>query len=315
MKIAGIDISKKTFDVCFLLDDKPHYSVYSQTDEGFNEFLKVCNTFGIEKIGFEATGTYSKKLEKFLNENGVSPYVLTPLHVSHFIKSTKVKGKTDKSDSYGIARFLSKQDDLIALSYPVRDLFKPLTSSILQLDKQVTQLKNLKHSLVSRDGELTIISDIDNAIKSLSDTKKTIYDYSVDLLKKQCPESVQIAKEIKGVGFGVLLFILPSIYDHFDKFTLKQLVSFVGITPVSFQSGTSVSKKAHISRRGDNSVRKALFLSTLSAVRGNGIAREKFDRMVSLGKPKKVALTAIMRSNYFAIISILSRESGRRVKK
>lgn len=315
MKIAGIDISKKTFDVCFLLDDKPNYSVYNQSDDGYNEFLKVCNTFGIEKIGFEATGTYSKKLENFLVENGITPYVLTPLHVSHFIKSTKIKGKTDKSDSYGIARFLAKQDDLIALSYPVRDLFKPLTSSILQLDKQVTQLKNLKHSLVSRDDKLTIISDIDNAIKSLADTKKNIYESSVELLKKECPESVQIVREIKGVGFGVLLFVLPSIYDHFDKFTLKQLVSFVGIAPVSFQSGTSVNKKAHISRRGDNSVRKALFLSSLSAIRSDGIAREKFTRMVDSGKPKKVALTSIMRSNYFAIISVLSRQSGRRVKK
>jgi transposase len=315
MKIAGIDISKKTFDVCYLIDDKPNYSVYDQNEDGYNEFLKVCNTFGIEKIGFEATGTYSKKLENFLVLNGITPYVLTPLHVSHFIKSTKIKGKTDKSDSYGIARFLSKQDDLIALFYPVRDLFKPLTSSILQLDKQVTQLKNLKHSLVQRDDELTIISDIDNAIKSLADTKKTIYDYSVDLLKIECPESVQIVKEVKGVGFGVLLFVLPSIYDHFDKFTMKQLVSFVGIAPVSFQSGTSVNKRSHISRRGDNSVRKALFLSAIASIRSDGIARQKFDRMVSEGKPKKVALMAIMKSNYSAIISILSRISGRAVKK
>lgn len=315
MKICGIDISKKTFDACFLLDDKPNYSVYNQTEDGYNEFLKVCKTFGIEKIGFEATGSYSKKLENFLIDNGIVPYVLTPLHVSHFIRSTKIKGKTDKSDSYGIARFLAKQDDLIALSYPVRDLFKPLTSSIVQLDKQVTQLKNLKHSLKSRDEQLTIINDIDNAIKSLAETKKSIYDYSVSMLLRVCPEAEIIASEIRGVGYGVLLFVLPSIYDHFDKFTSKQLLSFVGIAPVSFQSGTSVNKKAHISRRGDNSVRKALFLSSLSAIRGDGIAKEKYDRMVLSGKPKKVALTAVMRSNYFAIISILSRESGRSVKK
>lgn len=311
MNYVGIDISQKTFDCCFLVNDKPHYAVFNQDENGYYEFLRMSQTFNIEKIGFEATGSYSKKIEKYLVDNGIIPYVLSPLHVSHFIKSTKIKGKTDKSDSYGIALYLSKNNDLVALSYPTRDLFKPLLSSLLQIDKQITQMKNLKHSITSKGVEFPIMEDIDNAIKSLQDTKKVIYNYSVDLLKDTCPEAEYIASQIKGVGMGILLHTLPYIYDHFDKFTFKQLSSFVGIVPVSFQSGTSVSKRSHISHRGNATMRKALFISALSSIRGDGIAREKFNRLIQSGKPKKVALIAVMRSNYSAILSILSKQSGR----
>jgi hypothetical protein len=192
-------------------------------------------------------------------------------------------------------------------------LFKPLTASILQFDKQILQMKNLKHALETRGANLTIFEDIDNAIKSLEATRKSIFDYAVDLLKRECPEVEYIVAKFKGISWNTVLFVVPLLYDHFDKFSLKQLSSFVGIAPVVHQSGTSVNKRSHISHRGDNAARRALFMASLSSVRFNEVSKAKFTRLVESGKPRKVALMAIMRQLLFAMVYELARQSGRKV--
>ncbi|HCQ64663.1 MAG TPA: hypothetical protein DIU07_05555 [Rhodobacteraceae bacterium] len=46
---------------------------------------------------------------------------------------------------------------------------------------------------------------------------------------------------------------------------------------------------------GRSSVRQALFMPALSAIQHNPSAKTKFEQLVQAGKPRKVALTAIMR--------------------
>lgn len=96
--ICGIDISKLTFDCCFLVDNNKYYNTFTNDIEGFNLFLNTFNMFNIDKVGFEATGTYHKNLEKFLIMANVKPFLLSPKRVHSFAKSQYgVSGKQTKA--------------------------------------------------------------------------------------------------------------------------------------------------------------------------------------------------------------------------
>ncbi len=312
--IIGIDVSQNTIDCCLLIQNEPYYHQYKNNPDGFFELLALYNNFKVSHIGFEATGNYHKKLEKYLYDNGVSPYILDPLKVFNYAKSLNIYGKTDKTDSYAISMFIQKNDLKDYLTYPLRDFFKPILTSITQLDKQIRQSKNLIHSIDLYPETSDLLTDVRDVSKYLTITKDRLEKNAIKLLYSKCPEAKKIKNEISGVGDKLMLYLVPYIYDNFDKFTLKQINAFFGLNPIDYQSGTSVHKKSKISKRGEPHIKKLLYMSAVSAVRNNEILKEKYTRLKDSGKPSKVALVSVMSHILRAIIIKLSIETKRGLK-
>ena len=72
----------------------------------------------------------------------------------------------------------------------------------------------------------------------------------------------------------------------------QQIASLVGLAPIARDSGRF--RGARVCWGGRASVRAALYMPTLSAMRSNPIIKEFYARLVAAGKPGKVALTACM---------------------
>ncbi|MDD5400743.1 MAG: transposase [Sulfurimonas sp.] len=312
--LLGIDISKDTFDCCTLIQNEPYYHKFNNDLEGFNNLLQLYYSFKISSLGFESTGNYHKKLEKFLYDNGVKPYILKPASISNFRKSLNIHGKTDKSDSYSIARYLKDGDLTEYLSYPTRELFKPILSSLVLIDKQIRQTKNSIHAIELYPETSEILIDLKDIVKYLTITKERIEKNAISLLYSTCPEAKKIKKDIAGVGDKLLIYLIPHIYDHFDKFTLNQINAFFGLNPISYQSGTSVLKKDRISKHGDTQILKLLYMSAVPAVRSNEILKKKYLKLKANGKPSKVALVAVMSHLLRAIVIKLSHYTKRGLK-
>jgi transposase len=75
--------------------------------------------------------------------------------------------------------------------------------------------------------------------------------------------------------------------------TGKQAAALARLAPMSQQSGQWQGKERI--QGGRSSVRQSLFMPALSAIQHNKMAKAKFEQLVQAGKPRKVALTAIMR--------------------
>lgn len=313
--LLGLDISKDTIDCCTLIQNEPYYHKFNNNLEGFYNLLALYHNFKISSLGFESTGNYHKKLEKFLYENGVNPYILKPLSVTNFRKSLNIHGKTDKTDSYAIARYLRDGDLTEYLSYPTLELFKPILSSLNLLDKQIRQTKNSIHAIELYADISDILIDLKDIEKYLTISKDRIENNAIKLLYKNCPEAKKIKRDISGVGDKLLIYLIPHIYDHFDKFTLKQINAFFGLNPISYESGTSVKKKDKISKHGDAQILKLLYMSAVPAVRSNEILKAKYLKLKANGKPSKVALVAVMSHLLRAIVIKLSQYTKRKLKK
>ncbi len=73
----------------------------------------------------------------------------------------------------------------------------------------------------------------------------------------------------------------------------KQAGMLAGLAPIACESGQHNGQRRI--RGGRKNVRTGIYMAALSAARHNPQLRRFHDRLIAAGKPKKVAIAAIMR--------------------
>jgi len=120
MICVGIDVAKDKHD-CFILNSEGEVLVdvfaIPNNKEGFEALLlriRSCTQMTEKiKVGLEATGHYSYNILGFLLDNGLTTYVINPLHTNLYRKSLSLrKTKTDRVDARTIATMLMSDVDL-----------------------------------------------------------------------------------------------------------------------------------------------------------------------------------------------------------
>lgn len=87
-----------------------------------------------------------------------------------------------------------------------------------------------------------------------------------------------------------MLIIATDGFGMFENY--KQVISYFGLAPRIYESGTSVKGKGHICKMGMGQMRKVLYMAATSAIRCNKACKELYDRLRTKGKPYRVALIA-----------------------
>ena len=296
----GIDVSKLKLDICLLDENKKeleYLQIFNKENsiKDFLEYLRENYKNYNFYFGYEATNSYMRILQKILEENKFKHLMINPHTLHHYFKYIGLKEKTDKSDSYGIALFISEKNDEDfdeKINYELKNKYQDYVTTIELLSKMRTQIKNLKNSknnLFNEDLE----KELEDIEKKLKDIKDKIQKIAVDELYKDIPQTKEIRKEIKGIGDYTLLVILPLIATSKNK-TAKEIQAYIGLNPVRYESGSSVMKKPKISKKGNGVARKVLYMSAMVAIRVNEVIKKKYERLVENGKKKRVALTACM---------------------
>ncbi len=75
--------------------------------------------------------------------------------------------------------------------------------------------------------------------------------------------------------------------------TYQQLISYAGLSPVEYSSGSSIKGRTKICKQGGKQLRHILYMGALNAKETNRACRELFDRLVATGKNKKAAVIAV----------------------
>jgi len=152
----GIDISKDSFDFCFIdsnekLLDKDHYLM---NHEDFTKLGNMLSSFSKDEIliCIEATGIYHLNLLSYLLELDLNVCVINPLFVNAFTKSITIrKTKTDSKDAHTIALFTKRNSSTLRLS-KLTDLetIKPIIREKEKLTNQISAIKTDIKALVNQ---------------------------------------------------------------------------------------------------------------------------------------------------------------------
>ncbi|MBT7301833.1 MAG: IS110 family transposase, partial [Victivallales bacterium] len=107
---------------------------------------------------------------------------------------------------------------------------------------------------------------------------------------------VQRLDTMPGGAFVTATTVLGELGDLARFLTSRSLSAFAGLSPRNSDSGTSVHGRPRMCKQGSPRLRQVLYLAALAAIRN---PRTRFARsytaMVKAGKPKMVAVGAIMR--------------------
>ncbi len=78
--IIGLDVSKATATLSVATEGKTIYDSTITLDAiGFNTLKAMVASYDRPEVVFEATGVYSRRLEKFLLDKGILYHILNPL--------------------------------------------------------------------------------------------------------------------------------------------------------------------------------------------------------------------------------------------
>jgi transposase len=289
-KYFGVDISKDVFDVC---DNNHNYYQFKNGISGFKKLLKLLDESIV--CVMEATGYYHMRLAYFLIESGFKVSVVNPLKIKRFTQMELSKVKTDKSDSKMIQLYGQERcPKLWKGESKNQQENQQLTRLLSVYSKQSTQLKNKIHGEeVLGIPSKTVLKSLKSQLKNL---QKEIVKLELELeknVKKEYQESLTLLKSIPGIGNKTALMLLV-FTDGFQRFeSSKELCSYVGITPLIRQSGSSVKGRPRISKMGNPKLRNLLFMCSFNACKYNKACKDLFDRIVAKGKSKKLALIAV----------------------
>lgn len=294
MNYVGIDISK----IDFWASSGGSAKLFTQDEKGYKAYFKW-----LEKLGragavsvMEATGVYHLRFATFLRDKGLPVDVVNPQRPYHHGRSQMARVVNDASAARNIEDFASK-NALKGIWAPMPEVVEKLRWWLAQADKksaEITRLRNQIGSLEMRPSDTTdriafMESQIAEQQAWLQECEKEAEAIAVEYY----PEERKLFKSIPGVGLKTSLALVGFFCSHYEISNPKQALVLAGLSLRRHNSGTSVNKKAKITKMGYGHLRKCLYMAALTAVKVNPACKEFYEKLIGLGKKKKVALIAV----------------------
>ena len=279
----GIDISKDTLDV--YRSDDGAAKRFTNDRNGHSALLRWLGKGTVKRLVHEATGPYTRPFEHAMDAAGMPLVKVNPRQARRFAEAAGTLAKTDRVDAAMLARMGA------ALDLPARPPASETTASLKELLlKDRTAARNrakiLTIPLLKRQNAERLkridshLADIDGAIA------QTI---AKDPILARRLAILETIPGIAAVTAQAMIIDMPEL----GLLDGKKTASLAGLAPMTRQSGKWTGK-AKI-RGGRANLRQALYMPALVACRFNPHLKDKYDQLRAAGKPKKVAITAIMR--------------------
>lgn len=298
LSIIGIDISKLKFDVCLILQTgKFRHKVFPNTAVGFSQLSAWLLKQKLQRVHacMEATGTYAEPLALYLHEAGQIVSVVNPAKIKAYAQSHLSRTKTDKVDAQLIARFCQERHP--SAWQPVPHEIADLQALVRRLEAlsemRQMEVNRLSAGVSAERVRSSLARLIDYLDQEIIETKALI-DEHIDS-HATLREQRELLVSIPGIGETTAAKFLAEILDVSLYDSARQLAAFAGLAPRLHESGSSVKKRAKLSKIGAPRLRKALYFPAISAIRHNPQIRALSLRLKERGKCPMQIIGAAMR--------------------
>jgi len=312
-KIIGIDVSKQTLDVS-IYDGSKHeqYRVRNKFADFESKILSKLSNKNMDDLLFvlENTGTYHLKLANGLYERGYEISVENPFKVKKYSEMLLCRSKTDAVDAKIIAEFgynieLNRYEPKSKEMSEIDQCLKAIEDFHKTISQMTSQIESLQNNPIISE---VVLSNYEMSIKELKDKIKELESEIERIIKSHYLSEYKLLLGIPGVGKRLAAGVISVFGDRIGKFSnAKKMSSYLGLNPSIKESGTSVRGRGSIAKRGNRYLRKLLYMASLSAKKYNKSCKELYERLLSKGKAKKLALIAVAHKLLRQIYAILLR--------
>jgi transposase len=221
----------------------------------------------------------------------------------NFAHSTGRLAKTDRLDAEAIALFAEGVKPKVrALANEQEAQFAELLARRRQLIEMLVAENNRLKGVASRKVGRSIkvhITWLKQALGRVDDDLSDAVESSPVWQSKEA-----LLRSVPGVGKVTSITLLAGL-PELGNLSSKEIESLVGVAPMNRESG--LMRGTRTISGGRSSVRTALFMAALVASRRNPQLAPFYERLVEGGKPKKVALVAVMRKLLITLNAVIAR--------
>lgn len=289
----GIDIGKFSFVVA--TDGQSTTTDYPNTSEGIRQFIADHrDTLPMALCVLEATGGYEMALLMTLVAQNAAIHRAHPRRVKQFIQSYGNGAKTDRLDALALARYARERHTTL-------NRFVPASPSVITLYQLVQRRNDLKSMLVaeknrrqSPDSIAEITASCESMIEVLQREVDQINQAIANVISKDrlLAKKHAVLLSIPGIGEKVsseLLALMPEL-GELDR---RQAASLAGLAPRAKDSGRMQGyRRVSPGRQG---IKPMLYLAAMAARNSHSGLKTYYEGLIDRGKPKLVALVALMR--------------------
>jgi transposase len=315
----GIDIGKDQIEVRWAPQAEPQTISPSQSFGNSAEGLQAAHTWLLAHgvvpttslVVMEATGVYWEACALWFHTYAYQVSVVNPARVAAFAKTLMRRGKTDPLDARLLVQFALTLHPERWTPPPVE--MEALQQILRQRDATVhlrSQVKNQLHALEHHaHPSAEVVASVRRILTTLDTEIAALEQQFTTRVHDQPAWQTMIDRimSVAGVGLVIAGTILTETNALATFRASSQLCAYAGITPVPFQSGTSVHRKDRISKIGNPRLRKAMYQAAVCAIRCCAPFRTFYQRLLDHQKPKKVALIAVARKMLRVIFALVKQ--------
>lgn len=297
-RFVGIDVAKAELVVA-VTPEGQEFTV-PNTLEGIEALVQRLHQVQPERIVLENTGGYETLAATTLGAAQLPVALVNPRQIRDFARSMGQLAKTDRLDAGVIAAFAQ------AVKVPLRPLPDAAArelQAVLSRRRQVVEMLVMERNRLPL-AAAPVVPGIRDVIRVL---ERQLQDLDKDLhqrLRKSplWQESRDLLQSVPGVGdvtATTVLALLPEL-GHLNR---KAIAKLVGVAPLNRDSGQYRGKRRVWGGRA--AIRAALYMAALVGTRYNPVLKAFYQRLVQVGKPKKVALTACIHKLLLILNAVL----------
>lgn len=299
---VGIDVSKANLDIA--LSNAPSVLRVANNEAGLKELIKTLPGKKHTLIVMEATGGYEQYAAGSLRKKKYNVAVVNAKRVRDFAKASGALAKTDTIDAKIIMQFGKvfnpKAQPPLEKPEALRQDYLTRRSQLVKMIAMEKQ--HLEHaSQALKPSIKKHISDLEKQLVMIEQTLEASIEQEAPMNEK-----MKQLKAIKGVGKVVAMNLLIQM-PELGTLSCKQASALAGVAPFNQESGQSKGRRKIWGGRA--SLRAALYMAILSAIRCNAVIKKFYDRLVEKGKARKVAMVACMRK-LIVIINAMLRDGS-----
>jgi transposase len=285
--VIGIDVSKAALDVAVRPSGQSWRTGNDPT--GIAGLVEQAAALAPACVVLEATGGLERAATAALAAAGLPVAVVNPRQVRDFAKATGQLAKTDALDAAVLAHFAEA----------VRPAVRPLPDAAARaLAEAVTRRQQLVEMLTAERNRLGSLSGHwrERALAHVAWLRQELAALEAELAQLIEASPVWWARErllrsVPGVGPAVARTLIADL-PELGTLDRKRLAALVGVAPLNRDSGSFRGRRGIWGGRAR--VRAALYMGALVATRYNPAIAAFYQRLLTAGKPKKVALVACM---------------------
>ncbi|HEV8081959.1 MAG TPA: IS110 family transposase [Chitinophagaceae bacterium] len=321
---VGIDVSKQTLDVAFILAQGEHKSsrawkVFDNNDQGLSHmktWLQKNNISFNDDTLFviENTGLYHRRLVNFCNKYQLRLCIENGVQVKWSLGIAR--GKSDKVDSRRLATYAVRFADRLKPSSALHQGIQAIKDLITLRNRHMVQMRSLQTHLK----ELKATTDV-KAVKELEKIHTPLIKAMKMVIKKTevaITEKIS-TNELTKRQYSLLLSI-PCIGPVTASYLIactnafttcssgKQLACYCGVVAFEYQSGINIKGKHHVHKMANKNLKALLHLCAMSSVKYVAELRNYFNRKVEEGKHKMSIINAIRNKLVLRAFSVIKND-------